>query len=341
MTDLFRTELPVLVVDDITARPEQQQAIFDLMTGPYAELAATRQLHLKQSLVLPPFERSGHASQLLFVWEYPSLNALWQARMTEESDTQLAALWAQVNELSLRRTRRLGRPEPMQGCGREPVAPPPVAESVAAVRRILFVAPSTEIDSATQAQWVAAATAFPGAVRSQAGFNEGYSFLLGQMTWDISTPATVSLDDLLAALPTGAQLTDAIELGETLGSGVREPQIAGIKRTILLQATPSLGADQLAALEQTTDETPHFITDLRNWRFSRVARSHGTTPWTHCVEQEVFDAAVFMTSYLNHPFHWAIVDRYFHPEGHERSAVAFCHTLYPIARSTLAEPPRR
>lgn len=341
MSDPYLTDQPVLVVDDITAKPGQQQALFELMTGPYAELAATRQLHLKQSVLLPPFERAGSPSQLVLVWEYPSLSALWQARMPEEADAQLAALWARVNSMSLRRTRRLGRPQPMAACERDPVTPPPVLEIAGALRRILFVAPPAELDAAAQAQWLESASTFPGALRSQAGFHEGYSFMPGQMTWDIATAPDVSIDTLLAALPAGAQLTDAIDLGETLGSGVREPGIAGIKRTILLQATPTLDAEQLAALELVTDETPHFITDLRNWRFSRVARSHGSTPWTHCIEQEVFDAAVFMTSYLNHPYHWALVDRYFHPEGHERSAVAFCHTLYPIARSALAEAPRQ
>jgi hypothetical protein len=340
MSDPYRTDQPVIVVDDITAKPGQQQALFALLTGPYAELAATRQLQLKQSVLLPPFERAGESSQLLFVWEYPSLNALWQARMPEEGDAQLAELWSRINALSLRRTRRLGRPEPMTGCGRDPVTPPPVAEIPGALRRILFVAPPGELDAAARQRWAAAAAAFPGALRSQAGFHEGYSFLPGQMTWDITTKPEIGLDTLLAALPGPAQLTDAVELGETLGSGVREPDIAGIKRTILLQAAPTLDAGQLAALEQVSNETPHYLTDLRNWRFSRVARSHGSTPWTHCIEQEVFDAAVFMSSYLNHPYHWAIVDRYFHPEGHERSAVAFSHTLYPIARSALAEPAR-
>jgi hypothetical protein len=46
---------------------------------------------------------------------------------------------------------------------------------------------------------------------------------------------------------------------------------------------------------------------------------------------------VFVGDYLNHPYHWAVVERLFHPDAPERSADGFCHTLYPMTRSVLAE----
>src|SRR5690606_11263263 len=315
------------------------QAVLQLLTGAYAEHARTRGLVLKQTIALPPFEQPGTPSQLILIWEYPSLNALWQARAAE-SDTALAELWQQIDAMSLRRTRRLGRPEPMAGCERAPEEPAPIDEADNAQRWILFVQPVAALDSAARAQWVTAAQALPGALRSQAGFHQDYSFLPDQMTWEVTLPAAVGPAELLTALPGAAQLTDAVELGVTLGSGVRDALLSGTKRTILLGADSALSGERLALLEHVLAETPHYITALRNWRLSRVARSHGTTAWTHCIEQEVFDANVFLTDYLNHPFHWAVVDRFFHTEAPELSAHAFLHTLYPIERSALAEPLR-
>src|SRR5690606_40656538 len=128
MSDPFATDSPVLVVDDIIARPGRQQAVLQLLTGAYAEHARTRGLVLKQTIALPPFEQPGTPSQLILIWEYPSLNALWQARAAE-SGTALAELWQQIDAMSLRRTRRLGRPEPMAGCERAPEEPAPIDEA--------------------------------------------------------------------------------------------------------------------------------------------------------------------------------------------------------------------
>jgi hypothetical protein len=68
-----------------------------------------------------------------------------------------------------------------------------------------------------------------------------------------------------------------------------------------------------------------------------VSASRGAVDWTHCIEQEAADPSVFVGDYLNHPYHWAVVERLFHPDGPEPSTNAFSHTLYPISRSVLAE----
>src|SRR5690606_20428982 len=117
-----------------------------------------------------------------------------------------------------------------------------------------------------------AAQALPGALRSQAGFHQDYSFLPDQMTWEVTLPAAVGPAELLTALPGAAQLTDAVELGVTLGSGVRDALLSGTKRTILLGADSALSGERLALLEHVLAETPHYITALRNWRLSRVAQ---------------------------------------------------------------------
>src|SRR3546814_12006920 len=78
-------------------------------------------------------------------------------------------------------------------------------------------------------------------------------------------------------------------------------------------------------------DTPRYITAIRNWRVTRVTSSRGG--WTLCLEQEVPDASVFVGDYLNHPYHWAVVERLFHPDAPARLATSFCHTPYPCARS--------
>src|SRR3546814_4502027 len=76
-----------------------------------------------------------------------------------------------------------------------------------------------------------------------------------------------------------------------------------------------LDGPAVAAFEKAMIDTPRYITAIRNWRVTRVTSSRGG--WTLCLEQEVPDASVFVGDYLNHPYHWAVVERLFHPDAPE------------------------
>ena len=63
----------------------------------------------------------------------------------------------------------------------------------------------------------------------------------------------------------------------------------------------------------------------------------GSVAWTHCYEQEFNDHHVVTHDYLEHPFHWAVADRFFGPEGPEKTVYEFVHTIRACDRSLLMD----
>src|SRR3546814_19753999 len=82
----------------------------------------------------------------------------------------------------------------------------------------------------------------------------------------------------LAALPGAAEIVEAVALGEPLDAGLRNPDIGGTKRTILVRTEDGLDGPAVAAFEQAMIDTPRYITAIRNWRVTRVTSSRGG--WT-------------------------------------------------------------
>lgn len=338
MSDRYETEQPVMLIDRLAILPGQQARVHALMTTRYAGHVAARGLRLSGAWLSPPFERTGHGSELTVVWEYASLGALWGARMQEEDDPVARGIWAELATLTSARSRTVARSAPMDlppldESGRVPIA------SEERLRTILFVRPLDPVAADAEADWIRAAEAVAGegggVSTSRAGFHQQYSFMPGHFTWDLSGAAALDMAALLAALPGPAEIVDGVTLGVPLSQGVRRPGLAGTKRTILVRAKTGPGTPDLGAFEQALSDTPGYVTAIDNWRVSRVASSLGHVAWTHCFEQEVTDAGVFVGDYLNHPFHWAVVERLFHPDAPERVGDAFCHTLYPVTSSVL------
>lgn len=328
-----------MMVDRLVVRPGAQHAVHTLMTRDYATQVADRGLRLAGAWLSPPFERPGHGSELTVVWEYASLQALWTARMAEEDDPATRRIWTEIGALTESRSRHLARSEPMDlpppdRTGRTlPAGNPPLA-------RIVFVRPHDPVAAGDQAAWIAAAEGLgsrhDAVIASRAGFHQEYSFLPGHLTWDIASLHPIDDASLLAALPGPCDIVEAVTLGRTLDQGLRHPGQGGTKRTILLRTRSDADPETLAAFELALAETPLYITAIDNWRLSRIAADSSGFGWTHCFEQEVADASVFVGDYLNHPYHWAVVERLFHPEAPERVGDGFLHTLYPIDRSVLA-----
>src|SRR3546814_5535870 len=86
MNDIFETNKPVEIIDRFIIKPGHQRSLHDLMTQEYARHVQSRGLRLAGAWLTPPFERSDADSELTVVWEYPTLGALWAARMAEEDD---------------------------------------------------------------------------------------------------------------------------------------------------------------------------------------------------------------------------------------------------------------
>src|SRR3546814_2331706 len=96
--------------------------------------------------ISPPLERSDADSELTVVWEYPTLGALWAARMAEEDDPVVRDIWAKAEKMTTARSRQLARSWSMD-------LPPPddsgeIAVGVKGQRTILFVRPTGEIGRA-------------------------------------------------------------------------------------------------------------------------------------------------------------------------------------------------
>ncbi|MEE6164939.1 MULTISPECIES: Dabb family protein [unclassified Mycolicibacterium] len=110
-----------------------------------------------------------------------------------------------------------------------------------------------------------------------------------------------------------------------------------VYRTLLLRVAPEADSDTVARFEAELRSMPRYVDTIRAWQLSRVIDSVGATSWTHVFEQEFTDVHGLMGSYLMHPIHWAVVDRWFDPETTDvivRDRV--CHSFCTIAQPALS-----
>jgi len=115
-------------------------------------------------------------------------------------------------------------------------------------------------------------------------------------------------------------------------SGTDQP---GIYRTMLANVHPDTPADRIAEFEQAMLQMPPHVPQIRAWRLSRVTDPVGATAWTHAWEQEYDHIDGLLGAYMNHPIHWAHVDRWFDPEHplwivRDRVVHTFCAIDRPV-----------
>jgi hypothetical protein len=176
--------------------------------------------------------------------------------------------------------------------------------------------------------------AFDRALRAlpgSAGRNLPGSVGGGDATWDVTTD-----DDPVTRLDgTALRCTDAVALLPGAGSVVpTSPPL--VKRTLLLRVRPDTGPDTRLQFEADVAAMPRHITSIRSWALSRVQASGSQTRWTHAWEQEYASVTGLRRNYMESPYHWACVDRWFDPEVPgwivERDLV---HVFYESARPVL------
>lgn len=115
------------------------------------------------------------------------------------------------------------------------------------------------------------------------------------------------------------------------GAPVRSGGGAGaVYRTLLLRVLPETDARILSRFQDELSSMPRHIPAIKAWQLSRVDDAIGTSGWTHVFEQEFTDVDGLTGPYLMHPFHWAVVDRWFDPECpdviiRDRVCHSFCH----------------
>jgi hypothetical protein len=87
-----------------------------------------------------------------------------------------------------------------------------------------------------------------------------------------------------------------------------------VKRTLALTVRAGTPERDVQRFERSLAAMPEHIREIRSWSLSRVDRARSTGPWTHVWEQEYADIDGVRVAYLQHPYHWTGVDRWFDPE---------------------------
>jgi hypothetical protein len=216
----------------------------------------------------------------------------------------------------------------------------------------------------------------PACLRSEIGRNLPGTWNGGDLTLDLwfgdaagaarwlevewaDRAARRAFDDLLAGL-------DAVHYSPLEG-GLDAPRIASpVKRTLLLRVEQGAPPDRVAAFERELAAMPDHIPAIRNWHFARVAGTCGagggpspsgpskrsaqragapvelghaersSSGWSHIWAQEFETLDGLQRDYMVHPYHWAVVDRWFDPESPERVvAPGFAHVFCAMPQSVL------
>ena len=120
--------------------------------------------------------------------------------------------------------------------------------------------------------------------------------------------------------------------------GVASPGLAsGVHRALLLCADHDATDARIDAFERETVLMPKYIPAIRNWRLSRVIEATGELGWTHVWEQEYDGIEGLMGPYMLHPYHWAMIDRWFDPECPDWLVnVRLCHNCAAYGRAIIA-----
>ncbi len=309
---------PIRIVDCLKVRPGCEEEVIERLARDYAPMARERKLRQLDLNVLPPVSLSGEPASIVVHWEYPSLSAFWSARGIEESDSRICAFWNNLAPLLVTRSRSVALDHFLGNCIPEE---PAHLELGGRPRFIALATPASP----------AATSATLAAHGLRGGYNDkGYTFRPGDLTIELSE----------ASPPLPDSIGDADEIVRLIPreTGLRDPNLAkGVKRTVLFRTVAGATPAQVELLEQRLKEFARLLPEMLNWTISRVAVEKGATGWTHCFEQEFATADDVTGPYLDHPYHWAVVDRLFHPEAPERIVDGYFHSIYAIDRSVLAE----
>jgi hypothetical protein len=158
-----------------------------------------------------------------------------------------------------------------------------------------------------------------------------------------------ALGAVLDGLENAVAQTDAVII-EPIAEQVAQPDLVGVKRTLLLRVREGTPAEQTAHFERDMLAMPNHVPAIRNWSFGRV-RSRPKLPvddhrnlerhrtmeshWTHVWEQEFATADGLLVDYMLSPYHWGFIDPWFDLECPQcivetRLAHVFCPARRPV-----------
>ncbi len=120
-------------------------------------------------------------------------------------------------------------------------------------------------------------------------------------------------------------------------SGARPVKLGrGVYRTLILTIKPGINAQAVAQFDKELAGMPKYISSIKNWQLSHVSEASGSRQWSHVWEQEYENLEGLTGPYMDHPFHWALVDRWFNPECSQWIVdKVLCHTFCEFKSSVL------
>jgi Stress responsive A/B Barrel Domain len=120
-------------------------------------------------------------------------------------------------------------------------------------------------------------------------------------------------------------------------SGARPVKLGrGVYRTLILTIKPGISAQAVAQFDKELAGMPKYISSIKNWQLSHVSEASGSRQWSHVWEQEYENLEGLTGPYMDHPFHWALVDRWFNPECSQWIVdKVLCHTFCEFKSSVL------
>lgn len=111
----------------------------------------------------------------------------------------------------------------------------------------------------------------------------------------------------------------------------------GVYRVLFIRVEPHARKEQVEQFVDDFSKMAGYIPAIRNWGMNAVDEGSGTYGWTHIWEQEYQTVNGLTDDYMNHPYHWSHIDRWFDPECNCRIVgPKICHSFCAIDQSIMA-----
>jgi hypothetical protein len=193
----------------------------------------------------------------------------------------------------------------------------------AQTRWVILASSRPEVDAAEVEQWLGAMNQLPNQSDRVLDADAGRVLAGSVADADVTADVRISADEAqpLAAIPALAGLLDsncfsaleALALN-VIASSRQDDMGPRVKRTLALTVRAGTPEREIERFERSLAAMPSHIREIRSWSLSRVDRARSGGPWTHVWEQEYADVDGVRVAYLQHPYHWTGVDRWFDPE---------------------------
>lgn len=171
--------------------------------------------------------------------------------------------------------------------------------------------------------------------RLEFGSDADYHALIASPGWQ-EAEAALQADPALAAAETFTfEPTDVGERGEE--------RRGGLYRLLVLALEEGTPDAVRAQFEAEMAAMPRYVSTIHRWNFGRVVDSGRPTRWDYLWEQEYTDLAGFRGEYMNHPYHWGFIDRWYDPENSGRIVKpyvcnSFCSIDAPVMFTSWPRP---